>query len=832
MNHNRTIIITFLCLFSLCSKAQVTPLLPNPTNYQIVFQDEFDASAMDWNVWGSEDAISTRSSGQTVGRWKENAVLANGLLKLMIKKGNRTDSQWTAGNVYVKQLFGSNTYYESRFRITNAPGVNNAFWTACITQANNVSRSYKNHYEIDVVEAKLNNAGDTISGHLAWHDWKPYSYSNATDIASGIIVNSKRVDFQTWGLWLGEDNFIIYCDGVEQWRGTTNPIYPNQWKTGVGKIAVWPTLEEKRAYGKWGQTDWNYTGGLNGDDMNIVLSNTIMTDPNSTFTDVADNTSMDIDYMRIFKLKTDLNTVPTQTVLAPKAQQVITLTNPINLNTNQNYYFGFVANHPFNSLISCAFHVSSLPILTFKVKADNELAIFDNTTEVSSGNSYPATAKIGTHFEAGRKYLIVGRISASTTAKDILSMTSFDLGDSIPAREPFLYKNVDALGNSSFSNEWTINKKINSTRLLNQLVFTDVANNCEFSDLMLSTNYASIISKFQNLPRVNFYGETKPSNKRYVYFNLQGKFPFSVIYTDGIQQFTVNNIAQSADTIAVSPVGVSQYSIVSATDADGKSAIVDGSANFYGNDANFLKIAPSFDTYLTEGSTVNSQAAADMLIKNLSGSAQESFLVFKLPDIQTNTDRANLVIYYTSKSIVTPTEIELLGSTALIDSTTRWSSAAASTAWESIEKKVLASNSGYYIDFDLTSFCNARFANNQRTFSLKIRQTLGDSTNVMKLKQTHNATTSVPTFMMVKKPSTTSISDLYSTKPQLCLNPSSRQLINCSEVDIVKVSIYSLEGKLLHESTVLPIDISNFRTGVFILKIATQTQVFVQKLKI
>lgn len=820
----------FLSVFFLIKQygiGQTLPLLSNSSDYQMVFQDEFNGTALDWSIWQSDDAITTSPSRQTVGRWKENCVVENGLLKLFVKKGNRTDSQWTAGYVYLKQLFGVNTYYETRFRITNATGINNAFWTACKSTLTSSTSKYLNHYEIDAIEAKRADGSNSITGGISWHDWK--TYLNGSHVASSYKVTYNTIDFQTWGLWVGEDNFIVYCDGVEQWRGTNNATYPNAWNTGVGNISSWMCPEEKRAFGKWGQSDWNYTGGMNGDDMNICFSNLPWSTPISTLTDAANNTSMDIDYMRIYKLKTELNTSPTQTVLIPKAQQTITLTKPINLNSNQNYYFAFVASHPANSLISCALSSNTQSEITFKIKQDNELSLLDNISEVSSATSYPATDKIGTHFEAGRKYLFIGRITASTTAKDIISFTSFDLGQTIPSSEPFLYRNIDDYGNTSFSNEWTINNKVSSSKVLTKLTFTDIANNCQFSDLIFSNNYASLIAKFQNIPKVNFYGETKPGNKQYVYFNLEGKFPFSVTYTDGKQQFTVNNIAQSSDTIAVTPVGVAQYSIVSATDADGKSAIVDGIANFYGTDANFIKIAPSFDTFLSEGSTINSHTAADLLLKNFSGAAQESFLVFKLPNNQSKTDRANLAIYFTSKSIATPIEIELMGSTAVVDSTTTWDSAPSANNWESIDKKVLGSALGYYIDFDLTAFCNARFANNQQTITLKIRQILGDSSNVTKLKQTHNATTYVPTFMMVKKVGTTDVPSLFSSEPLLSLHPQTRQLSNCSDLLVSKVLIYNSMGQLLVQSNTLPLIIPTYLSGVLIVHVVTSDHTFIQK---
>jgi hypothetical protein len=831
MKIRKIIYIAFLCSLPLLGRGQSSPLLSNYADYQLVFQDEFSAAALDWNVWQSEDAISTRSDGMKVGRWKENAVLENGLLKLVVKKGNRIDSDWTAGFVYLKQLFGSNTYYESRFRLTNAPGINNAFWTSVQIKSDDATRTFKNRYEIDVLEAKRRDFDNSINGHIAWHDWKTSSYSNSVDIASGYGVNYKTIDFQTWGLWVGEDNFIVYCDGVEQWRGITHPTYTQQWNTGVGKLPVWPTLEEKRAYGKWGQSDWNYMGGMNGDDMNICFSNLPWNDAGSTLTDAANNTSMDIDYLRIYKLKNDLNTVPTQTVAKVNLQESTFITKPIELNTNQNYYFSFVINRPVASNIACDLKSNNQTVISFKISKNNELHLNDGVSDVTTFNSYPATDMPKVYFETGRKYLIVGRITASASGKDIVSVNSFELGESIPSREPFLYRNIDDFGNTSITNEWAINKRINSTNTLNQVVFSDDAQKCQFSDLYFADNYIAVVNNYLNQPCASISGETKSNTDKRIYIDLGGKFPFTVVYTNGKQQTTVSNITQTPYSVAVIPSEVCSYSIVSSTDADGKSAIVGGRANFYVTDVNYTNIRPTFDTYLTEGTTTNSNTAADLLITNKPGSAQETYFSYQLPSNQLSTESANALIYFTIKDVSTPTKIELLGSTQTIDNTTTWNNAPASGAWEVLGSKVLGGTFSYYLDFDITSFCNARFANNQQTFTLKLRQTLGDVNAVTKFKPGHNTTSSVPSYLLVKKSINSALSEPKSIKKSiLSYIPSSHLLINSSDELISEVSICTLAGQLLIKTNSLPIDMSKYRNAILIARIACMNHIYLQKL--
>lgn len=829
------IVTVLLCSFPFWGRGQAgnpQPVLPNSADYQMVFQDEFEGSSLDWNVWDSDDAIKTSASGQTVGRWKDNTVVVDGLLKLMVYKGNRTDSQWTAGYVWVKELFGPNTYYESRFRVGAATGVNNAFWTAVQTSSDMSTRNFKNRYEIDVVEAKVLNASSSITGHLAWHDWKTYSYAGV-DIAQGISKTYNTIGFQTWGLWVGEDHFIIYCDGVEQWRGTTHATYTNQWNTGVGKLPVWPTNEEKRAYGKWGQSDWSYMGGMNGDDMNICFSNMPWSTSNSTLKDDAHNTSMDIDYLRIYKRKSDLNVTPVQIVTNPQVDQSIQITNPIDLNANRNYYFSFVVDRPYNSDVFVALKSDNKTEMNLKISKSNELYLIDDHGQASTATAYPAASTPESYFESGRKYLIVGRMTASTTAKDIVSIRSFELAKSIPQREPFLYRNIDETGNTSITNEWHINKKLDSNSTINAFVLVDETQKALFSNLTFGDTYGSVVNPYLDKPRAYVYGQTKSSNERRIYFDLDGKFPFSLTYTDGKQEFTITNITQTPHTFILYPEGISTYTIVSASDADGTPAIVGGNASFYVFDNDFHTIRPTFDTHLTEGTNTNAHTSSDLFVTSKAGAAQESYLVYNLPADIEKSNQVHAVFYLTSKSIATPTKIELLGSSEIVDSNTTWNTAPAAGLWEVLGRKVLGTTAGYYIDFDITTFCNVLLAKNERVFTLKLRQSIGDENVLTKFKPGHNTTTSVPSFMVVSKNVSSGIGDgVLTLIPKVCYQPFTRQLISCTQTEITRVSLYNVAGQLLMQTKTLPLTISENYSGLVIAHIVTPQQIFTQKLRI
>ncbi|GHU71334.1 hypothetical protein FACS189413_12910 [Bacteroidia bacterium] len=799
--------------------------IPSPEDYQLIFQDEFEGSALDWNVWGSADRISTSASGEVVGRWKENAVLAGGLLKLMNYKGNRADSEWTAASVWVKEKFGRNTYYEARFKVTDATGVNNAFWTSVVGSEN---LSYKNRYEIDVVEAKKLNAGG-ITCHLAWHDWKTYSYTGGVDIAQGISKTYSSTGFQTWGLWVGEDHIIIYHEGTELWRGTTHPTYTNQWNTGVGKLPQWHPDEEKRAYGKWGQDDWSYTGGMNGDDMNIVFSTMPWGNSNSTLTDNAHNSHMDVDWLRIYKRKSDLNKTPEQVSETVQLNQPAAILNPIALNTNQNRYFSFVVERPSNNDLTVDLNANHQTEISLKITKDNELQLSDGVNTASTATAYPASTEVKTYFESGRKYLIVGRITASTTAKDIVSIRSFELGKALPEKEPVFYWNIDDTGNTSITNEWHINKKIDSNKTLNVFVFSDESGQAQFGKLMLGNTWASVTATYADAPKAYLYGQTKSTTERRLYFDIEGKFPFSVIYTDGKQNFTVDNITTSPHTFLVYPGAVSQYTIVSAADADGVQATVGGNANFYVDDARFFTIRPSFDTYLTEGTTDNPHTAADLFTTSKTGAARESFLVYDFPEGLEKTGRANAVFYVTSKSATANVKIELLGNAEKVDANTIWNTAPAQ--WEMLDSKVLGNLSACYIDFDITAFCNALLEGNNAFFTLKLRQSQGDENMLIRYKPGHNTTTLVPSFLVLDKTGGNGIENVPAAqRPVLCYDAPSRRLFSCAGAEFSSISLYDIAGQLILRNATLPYSLSERYAGLLIAQIDAPERIYRQKL--
>lgn len=436
-------------------------------DFSLVFSDEFDGSKMDWSLW---EADNVKNVKHETSRGREAVSVENGELRLNVKRVNRPGKvKWIAGYVYLREPLEHNVYIETRFKSGDCSGVNNAFWLACKTPPNN---TWQNKYEVDIVEARKNIRNGKGDGHLAWHDWKTYPYTlnaagNKMDIAQGIKVEHDFDEYHVWGLWYGENELVYYLDGKEMWRGKTHDKYPDQYCTGVGKASVWKPDEEKRAYGRFGQDDWCYYGGYNGDAMHIILANIPWGESWSPLVESeADGTYMAVDYVRIYKPKQQLNKIPdtqSKPVISSGQPAVVALNTPCPLDWDGNFYFSLpVSKKSGDEIIIRLLNANQETIATFKVDAANNLLTgFD--TLASTALAYPAKERPGKCIQDNTEFVLVGRVTARSGEglldKDAVSFIAFPSKEMKTVREPYFYPNIDDSGNTSVTNEWPVNRK-------------------------------------------------------------------------------------------------------------------------------------------------------------------------------------------------------------------------------------------------------------------------------------------------------------------------------------------------------------------------------------
>ncbi|WP_036188510.1 glycoside hydrolase family 16 protein [Marinimicrobium agarilyticum] len=97
------------------------------SQWTLTWNDEFDYENDELDKkWISQNG-PTENQWVLSSRWRDNAVVKDGVLYLLSKKENRGGQGWTTGNVWTKETFGFG-YYEARMKYAGAYGTNNSFW--------------------------------------------------------------------------------------------------------------------------------------------------------------------------------------------------------------------------------------------------------------------------------------------------------------------------------------------------------------------------------------------------------------------------------------------------------------------------------------------------------------------------------------------------------------------------------------------------------------------------------------------------------------------------------------------------------------------------------
>jgi len=98
---------------------------PAGKNWKLVWEDNFNYPDAELDKeWLSQNG----PSGNVLSsRWRENAAVQDGILRLLAKKEKRGGQEWTTGNIWTKKTFKYG-YFECRYKYAAASGLNNAFW--------------------------------------------------------------------------------------------------------------------------------------------------------------------------------------------------------------------------------------------------------------------------------------------------------------------------------------------------------------------------------------------------------------------------------------------------------------------------------------------------------------------------------------------------------------------------------------------------------------------------------------------------------------------------------------------------------------------------------
>jgi beta-glucanase (GH16 family) len=217
-------------------------ILP-PGKWKPVFQEEFTGpnKGLD-QTWEFQNGPSHHIP---CSRWRDNATVANGILKLTAKKEKRGGQNWTAASMWTKRRFKYG-YFECRYKYAKATGTNNSFWL--------MTRGIPNAFEIDINEGHYPNELNSCIHNHSGKRWRKHR-------AKRIKGANLGSEFHTYGLEWNKNELIWYFDG-EEIRREKNSIFH-------GETPVWLSL----AIYRWA----------------------------GAITDAIDGTSMDVDYVRVYQ---------------------------------------------------------------------------------------------------------------------------------------------------------------------------------------------------------------------------------------------------------------------------------------------------------------------------------------------------------------------------------------------------------------------------------------------------------------------------------------------------------------------------------------------------
>jgi len=118
--------------------------VPPGEGWQLVFDEQFGGTDAELD---SRWEFQNGPSGHILcSRWRGNAKLEDGTLKLIARKETRAGQDWTAASLWSKQQFQYG-YFECRYRYAAAEGTNNSFWIMTRTP-----RTAPGRFEIDINE--------------------------------------------------------------------------------------------------------------------------------------------------------------------------------------------------------------------------------------------------------------------------------------------------------------------------------------------------------------------------------------------------------------------------------------------------------------------------------------------------------------------------------------------------------------------------------------------------------------------------------------------------------------------------------------------------------
>lgn len=216
--------------------------------WRMVWKDNFSNQNTLNKNWIAENMAPTHILSS---RWRENIDVKKGKALLCNKKEKRGGRIWTTGSMTCNKRF-SYGYYECRLKMTDATGINNAFWLYNWKKTDDLHA-----FEIDILEGHYPNEINTTI-----HD-RGNKITEGIKTVTNIVEKEAYLtrDFHRYGLWWSEEFLRFYFDG---------------------------------------RLIWDVPNTCCHQEANLVLGTSVLPGTGPV-TDSIDGTSMEVDYVRVWK---------------------------------------------------------------------------------------------------------------------------------------------------------------------------------------------------------------------------------------------------------------------------------------------------------------------------------------------------------------------------------------------------------------------------------------------------------------------------------------------------------------------------------------------------
>lgn len=235
--------------------AEITPRLPaeSASGYKLVWNDEFDGDSLnkaEWNLRTGERFASLNKA--------ENVSVADGMLRIALKKEKAGKLDYTSGGVISKREF-KHGYYETSFRSPKGEGWHVSFW-----MMNNSGNSEGNRQEIDVCEHDTKDQtsyGTNLHIHAPQHKGLAGRRVKTPDLSKGFHTLGceftpteirQYFDGRLVGVW---DATVFKHDSMSIWLTTVGWAklpWSNKEKIDDSKLPAFADFEYVRFFEKAG----------------------------------------------------------------------------------------------------------------------------------------------------------------------------------------------------------------------------------------------------------------------------------------------------------------------------------------------------------------------------------------------------------------------------------------------------------------------------------------------------------------------------------------------------------------------------------------------------